>query len=85
MLNVQVQKTFWVFKVWSVCLLHSKYYEKDALVADSDYGSILSSLLGKYNFLFINYFGAGLVCKLVSFECLFKLDEARFKKIVLDS
>lgn len=25
----------------------SKYYEKDALVSDPDYGSILSSLLGK--------------------------------------
>lgn len=25
----------------------SKYYEKDALVADPEYGSILSSLLGK--------------------------------------
>jgi len=25
----------------------SKYYEKDSLVADPDYGSILSSLLGK--------------------------------------
>lgn len=28
-------------------LLCSKYYEKDSLVADPDYGSILSSLLGK--------------------------------------
>jgi hypothetical protein len=26
----------------------SKYYEKDSLVADPDYGSILSSLLGKW-------------------------------------
>lgn len=31
----------------SLFLYRSKYYEKDSLVADPDYGSILSSLLGE--------------------------------------
>jgi hypothetical protein len=37
-------KLFIVFKCLICC---SKYYEKDALVSDPDYGSILSSLLGE--------------------------------------
>lgn len=27
---------------------YSKYYEKDSLVSDAEYGSILSSLLGEH-------------------------------------
>lgn len=34
-------------------LYYSKYYEKDSLVADPDYGSILSSLLGNLILLII--------------------------------
>lgn len=29
-------------------IISSKYYEKDSLVADPDYGTILSSLLGEF-------------------------------------
>ena len=32
-------------------IFFSKYYEKEALTADPDYGTILSSLLGKIYFI----------------------------------
>lgn len=37
-------------------MFFSKYYEKDALVADPGYGSILSSLLGMPNELKLSLF-----------------------------
>lgn len=36
-------------------LLNSKYYEKDALVADPEYGSLLGHLLGEFNILYTVY------------------------------
>lgn len=41
---IAVRMPYSIFNV--VLVFYSKYYEKDALVADPDYGTILSSLLG---------------------------------------